>query len=97
MIFGPDIVGWRAHAPITLIEDLKDGELSIYFDCGIEDEFDFYDQALFFHDRLDGAGIHHRFEAVDSKHNEALWKERVKESLRFRAKHFWVIGVYPIE
>jgi S-formylglutathione hydrolase FrmB len=56
-VFGRDVANWRAHDPLSLVDDLKDGELAIYFDCGEQDQFGFYDQALLFHDRLTERGI----------------------------------------
>lgn len=76
-IFGKDIRHWRAHDPMSMIESLKDGELSIYFDVGTDDEIGFYDHARYFHDRLAEIGITHTFKAVPGTHHERLWKERI--------------------
>ena len=94
-ILGGDVANWRAHDPITLVETLKNGELSLYFDVGIQDQAGFYPHALFFHDRLDELGIAHRFEAVPGRHHEDLWRQRIKHSLEFHADHFRRTGVYP--
>jgi S-formylglutathione hydrolase FrmB len=94
-IFGTDIANWRAHDPFTLVGHLKDGELAIYFDCGEQDQFGFYDQALLFHDRLDELGIRHRFESVPGQHDEALWAKRIKYSLQFHTDYFENAGTYP--
>ena len=62
---------------MSMIESLKDGELSIYFDVGTDDEIGFYDHARYFHDRLAEIGITHTFKAVPGTHHERLWKERI--------------------
>lgn len=87
-ILGTSIERWREHDPASLASRLKDGELAIYFDCGREDELGFHDMALYFHDRLRDLGISHEFESVPGGHDEKLWKERVKASLRFHARQF---------
>lgn len=93
--FGSNIGGWREHSPDYLAGRLKNGEVAIYFDCGREDEFGFYDEALFFHDRLTALGIAHEFRSATGNHNEALWRQQIKESLRFHIQHFKQKGVYP--
>lgn len=86
--FGANIANWRSHDPASLVDDLKNGELDIYFDCGIQDEHGFQDEALYFHERLTKRGIAHRFDSIPGKHDDALWKERIKYSLQFHADHF---------
>ena len=87
-IFGLDIAQWRRHDSYSLAENIKNGDLAIYFDCGIEDEYGFHDTALVFHDRLLDLGIGHRFESVPGKHHEDFWKKRIAHSLKFHADHF---------
>lgn len=92
--FGTGIARWRAHDPVSLVDGLRDGELDIYVDCGIQDEYGFHDEALYFHERLTARGIAHRFESVPGKHEDALWKQRIKYSLQFHADHFQRFGIY---
>jgi S-formylglutathione hydrolase FrmB len=94
-VFGRDIANWRAHDPLSLVDDLKDGELAIYFDCGEQDEFGFHDQALLFHDGLTQRAIQHEFVSIPGRHDEALWAKRIKYSLQFHADYFGRAGTYP--
>ena len=87
-IFGMDIAEWRSHDPYYLAGNIKNGELAIYFYCGIQDEYGFHDTALVFHDRLLGLGISHRFESVPGRHHDDLWKKRIAYSLKFHVDHF---------
>jgi S-formylglutathione hydrolase FrmB len=93
--FGKELSRWLSHDPVSLVETLKDGELNIYFDCGMQDEYGFYDEARYFHERLNKHGIEHRFEAVEGKHEDQLWKDRIKNSLRFHADGFQELGLLP--
>jgi len=94
--FGTDLARWRAHDPVSLVDGLSNGELSIYFDVGVQDEYGFHDEALYFHERLVARGIAHRFESVPGKHEDALWRQRIKYSLQFHADHFQRRGVYGV-
>ena len=94
-VFGVDMANWRAHDPLSLVDDLRDGQLAIYFDCGEQDQFGFYDQALLFHDRLTERGIRHKFESIPGQHDETLWAKRIKYSLQFHADYFEKAATYP--
>jgi S-formylglutathione hydrolase FrmB len=93
-IFGTDVSHWRAYDPSSLIENLRDGELAIYFDCGEQDEPGFHDHAMFFHDRLVTRGIRHTYVSTPGKHHESLWKDRLRFSLKFEIEQFTNAGVY---
>lgn len=95
-ILGADIANWRDHSPDLLAGKLKSGYLAIYFDCGTEDEFGFLDHARYFRDRLTELGIAHEFQTAPGTHNDALFRQRIKESLRFHAVQFKRSGVYPL-
>jgi S-formylglutathione hydrolase FrmB len=91
-IFGLDIHQWRKHDPYSLADKLKDGELSIYFDCGNDDASGFHDHALAFRDRLLALGIAHQFQSVPGGHDDALWRKQIAQSLQFHAAHFKAHG-----
>lgn len=85
-IFGPSIARWREHDPALLAAKLSPGELSIYLDCGTEDDFAFQDQASDLHAELLARNIDHTFVLVPGHHSFDLWKARLPESLRFFAR-----------
>jgi S-formylglutathione hydrolase FrmB len=94
-IFGFDIENWRAHDPYFLAQDLRNNELAIYFDCGLEDDFGFQDHARAFHDRLTSLGIRHEFHLVHGQHDDQLFSARLLHGLTFHATSFSQRGVYP--
>lgn len=94
-IFGTDISQWRSYDPSSLIGQLRDKELAIYFDCGDQDEAGFNDHAMFFHDQLTARGIRHTYISVPGHHDEALWKDRLRFSVKFVIDQFLRTGVYP--
>jgi S-formylglutathione hydrolase FrmB len=84
-VFGSDIARWREHDPSVLAASLKDGDLALYFDCGIDDNYRFQDGAQHLHDVLAGAGVAHTFALVPGGHNFDFWKDRIRVSLAFHA------------
>lgn len=46
--------------------------LTIYFDCGTQDELGFYPMTEYFHAQLDSQGIAHRFESHNGNHTNQL-------------------------
>lgn len=93
-IFGTDLYRWRAHDPSSLADNLGDGELAIYFDCGDQDEIGFHDHALYFRDKLAARGVRHTFASVPGRHDDSLWKRRLPFSLKFVIDQFKSAGVY---
>lgn len=93
-ILGPDLATWREHSPDVLAERLKNGQIAIYLDCGTEDQFGFLNQALYFHDRLNDLGIAHDFQTAPGEHDDKLFRQRIKVSLRFHADQFRKLGTY---
>ena len=89
-ILGPDPKNWRAHDPVTLAGELRDGELAIYIDCGSEDRFGLHDQAAYLHDVLARRGIRHSYALLPGGHDFTFWKDRIDDSLAFHAAAFAV-------
>lgn len=87
-IFGEDIENWRTHDPANLAQELSDGELSIYLDCGTEDDFRLHNGASYLHEVLDAKAIKHSFTLLSGAHNVAFWTDRIDDSLRFHSEHF---------
>ena len=92
--FGYGLGNWKAHDPISLVDTLRNGELSIYFDCGAQDEYGFGDEARYFDQRLSERGISHEYESVPGGHDDEFWKGRIRYSLQFHVNNFVKNGVY---
>ncbi len=92
-IFGPHPKNWRAHDPATLAEELRDGDLAIYIDCGTEDDFALQDQAAYLHDVLARRGIRHSYTLLPGRHDFTFWKDRINDSLAFHAATFAAAGL----
>jgi S-formylglutathione hydrolase FrmB len=87
-IFGAKIENWRAHDPAFLAKSLGNGELSIYIDCGTEDEFKLQHGASYLHEVLEAAKVEHSFTLLPGRHNAAFWGDRIDDSLAFHVRHF---------
>lgn len=92
-IFGPDPRNWRAHDPATLAEELRDGDLAIYIDCGTEDDYLLQNHAAYLHDVLARRGIRHHYELLPGRHDWSFWKDRIDDSLKFHAGVFAAAGL----
>lgn len=92
-IFGPDRKNWRAHDPATLAEELGDGDLAIYIDCGTEDDFGLHSHAAYLHDVLARRGVRHGYALLPGKHDWSFWKDRIDDSLAFHARVFAAAGL----
>ncbi|HUQ01235.1 MAG TPA: alpha/beta hydrolase family protein [Kofleriaceae bacterium] len=82
-VFGAELANWRAHDPTTLAQQLENGELAIYLDCGTEDIFQFHDSGQYLHDLLTARGITHEWYLGPGKHDFSFWGERIDDSLAF--------------
>ncbi len=91
-IFGESIENWRAHDPAFLAKSLRDGELSIYIDCGTEDEFQLQHGASYLHEILEAGSVEHSFTLLPGRHNAAFWGDRIDDSLAFHVRHFTKTG-----
>jgi len=92
-LFGTEIQNWRDHDPAFLAPALKEGQLSIYLDCGTEDEFRLQNGASYLHEVLDKAGVTHSFTLLPGKHELSFWIDRIDDSLAFHMRHFESKGV----
>lgn len=82
-VFGTDIANWRAHDPAVLAQTLVPATLSLYLDCGTEDEFALNNGAAYLHDVLSARHIEHAYYIGPGHHAFAFWRERLPKSLAF--------------
>ena len=74
---------WQLHNPVRLAANLApNSDLSIYFDCGTQDELLIYPFNTGFADSLDLLGIDYIFESFNGSHSSELLN-RVPIALRF--------------
>lgn len=80
---------WDANNPLRMAAEFEsiDG-LGIYFDCGTEDEYGFFDGARRLHEILDGRGIEHEFHLYPGTHGWDYAREHTPASLAFHWEHF---------
>lgn len=92
-IFGdpPDIAYWKANNPLHLaatMDAMKLSSLSIYFDCGENDEYGFDAGAEALHRTLEKRDIPHEYHLRSGHHGRTYYIANVDFSLRFHAADF---------
>lgn len=92
-LLGPDLQNWRAHDPATLAASLAPGELTLYLDCGTEDNYRLEDEAAYLDQILTARGIAHELHLVPGRHDFRLWRARIAVSLAFLAAQFQKAGL----
>jgi S-formylglutathione hydrolase FrmB len=84
---------WEHNSPLTIVRDNPPpAGLAIYFDCGTDDDFGFYNGAKAFHDLLDSRHIPHEFHLYPGRHDWAYFAEHMPASLEFHSRAF---GLHP--
>jgi S-formylglutathione hydrolase FrmB len=84
---------WERNSPFTIVRNgPRPKGLAIYFDCGTDDDFGFYNGAKAFHELLDSRGIPHEFHLYPGRHNWAYFTEHLPASLEFHSRAF---GLHP--
>jgi S-formylglutathione hydrolase FrmB len=80
---------WNRQSPFTIVKQgPKPVGLKIYFDCGTEDDFGFFQGAQQFHDLLTSKGIAHEFHLYPGGHNWMYFVQHFPEGLEFESKAF---------
>lgn len=77
---------WDAHTVINQVDGLKNGELTIYIDCGFSDFF--YQVNLNLHNKLLQMKIDHDYLARPGAHNNAYWNNAIDYNILFFKKFF---------
>lgn len=95
-VFGTDIATWRANDPAVLAQQVDNGDLAIYIDCGTEDEFRLHNGAAYLHEVLEERGVEHFFELMPGKHALAFWADRIDDSLAFHAAYWARSGAFAV-
>ena len=80
---------WKENTPFTLLRRSKGlGDLKIYFDCGEQDDFGFFEGARALHELLQKRGIAHEYHLYPGRHNGEFVAEHFPASLRMHSRAF---------
>jgi len=87
---GPqDLTYWAANDPLTLAKNTaKFQGMKIYFDCGTEDEYGFFDGLKALDDTLTKASYPHESHLYPGMHGWDFAKQHIEQSLLFHGKAF---------
>jgi S-formylglutathione hydrolase FrmB len=77
---------WEKYTVINLADNLKNDELQIIFDCGLDDFFLEVNRNL--HKKLSNMKIDHDYIERPGGHNNAYWKNSIDYQLVFFDKYF---------
>ncbi|MCX6205036.1 MAG: alpha/beta hydrolase family protein [Bacteroidetes bacterium] len=77
---------WDSNTVMTLVEGLKNNQLKIIVDCGLDDFFLKVNRSL--HEKLQALKIDHDYIERPGAHNAAYWKNSIDYQLLFFKKYF---------
>ncbi|MDR1436493.1 MAG: esterase family protein [Candidatus Symbiothrix sp.] len=77
---------WEAHSVLNQINTLSNGDLAIYFDCGVKDFCFKLNEAL--DEALWSKNIDHDYTIRQGEHNAAYWQNAIDYHILFFAKFF---------
>jgi len=87
-----DLKHWNQNSPFTIAKQNRAGirttGLSIYFNCGRDDDFGFDRGAEELHRQLQSEGIQHEFHLYPGNHDAAYFLAHLGETLTFHARVF---------
>ena len=84
--YAPNKTRWDEHTVINLIPSLKDGDLAIIIDCGIDDFFLEVNRRI--HQTLIACNIKHDYIERPGAHNRVYWNNAIEYQLLFFHKFF---------
>jgi S-formylglutathione hydrolase FrmB len=86
---------WDEHSAINAMEKLKNNELRLIIDCGVDDFFMEVNRDL--HRRLLQRRIDHDFIERPGEHNSAYWNNAVDSQMIFFRKYFDEMNIQKAE
>jgi S-formylglutathione hydrolase FrmB len=91
-VFGSpiDVPHWSQNSPFVLAKQNRTriAGLSIYFNCGDEDEFGFEKGAEKLHQQLQAEGIKHEYHLYPGNHSGTYFLAHLAETLKFHSNRF---------
>ncbi|HXM11600.1 MAG TPA: alpha/beta hydrolase family protein [Terriglobales bacterium] len=87
-----DLRHWSQNSPFVLAKQnralIRSTKLSIYFNCGREDEFGFENGAAELHRQLQAEGIEHEYHLYPGNHDAGYFLAHLGETLTFHSRVF---------
>ena len=85
-----NVTHWKQNDPFFLVKQnkLAMGKLTIYFNCGKDDEFSFEDGAQALDKQLHAEGIKHEFHLYPGNHGATYFLSHLGETMEFHWKAF---------
>ncbi len=77
---------WEEHTVINQVDKIKNGDISIIFDCGFDDFF--FEVNNSFHQKLLRNKIDHDYITRPGEHNNAYWNNAIDYQILFFVKYF---------
>jgi S-formylglutathione hydrolase FrmB len=77
---------WEKHSVLNQIDNLSNGDLAIYFDCGISDFCFKLNESL--NQALLNKGIDHDYTIRPGEHNAPYWQNAIDYQILFFCKYF---------
>ncbi|MDR2057701.1 MAG: esterase family protein [Dysgonamonadaceae bacterium] len=77
---------WERHSVLNQIDNLSNGDLAIYFDCGTSDFCFQLNEAL--NQALLNKGIDHDYTIRPGEHNASYWRNAIDYHILFFCKYF---------
>jgi S-formylglutathione hydrolase FrmB len=93
-VFGEpvDVPHWKQNSPFILAKQnrrqIRTASLSIYFNCGNEDDFGFDAGAMQLHRLLEAESIPHEFHLYPGSHGAEYFLSHLGETLIFHSRAF---------
>lgn len=84
--YDPDIRNWDPYTVITKVDNLKNGEYAIIFDCGYDDFFLRVNNDM--HNKLLEHEIDHDYIVRPGSHEGAYWSNAINYHILFFRKYF---------
>jgi S-formylglutathione hydrolase FrmB len=81
---------WKENDPLVLAKEnrIAISSLSIYFNCGRDDDFQFEVGAEALHRELDSEGIQHEYHLYPGDHSASYFLAHLGEVMQFHSRRF---------
>jgi S-formylglutathione hydrolase FrmB len=95
-VFGKpiDVPHWNDNSPFVLAQRNAAGlrQMTIYFNCGEDDDFGFEKGAAALHDELKKAGVKHQYHSYPGDHSLTYFLSHFDEVMQFHSRAFGLLS-----